>query len=150
MISIVTLAHRVSIIHKKYAGIHSSVFSFSISQLKLSFWKGKEPEYCTYESELAQLCRELEEARALIDSKEDLEPANTVSREFAFSLDVYIIALSDAVRELSEICGHRCREAKGLEPYDAKQERANRHDYDNSIQQYRRLGERLNLLFKKL
>jgi hypothetical protein len=149
MISLVTLAHRASSIHKRYAGIHSSVFSFSISQLKFNFWKGKDPEYCSYESDLAQLCDELEEIRSIIE-REELEPANTISREFAFALDVYLIALSDAITGLSTICGHRCRDSTGVEAYSSKQDWADRHEYDNSIQQYRRLGQRLEHLFKRL
>jgi len=150
MISFVTLAHRASSIHKRYAAIHSSVFSFSISQLKLKFWKGRDPEYCKYESDLNQLRGELEEIRSIIGREEELETANTVSREFAFALDVYLIALSDAITGLSKICSHRCRDATGVETYSTKQDWADRHEYDNSIQQYRRLGQRLEHLFKRL
>lgn len=150
MISLVTLAHRVSSIHKRYANIHASVCSFSISQLRFKFWKSGENDYCKYETDLIQLCTELTEIRSIIGREEELEPSNTVSREFAFALDVYIIALSDAITGLSTICSHRCKESKGVEPYSIKQNLADRHEYDNSIQQYRRLGERLGDLFKRL
>jgi len=150
MISLVTLAHRVSSIHKRYSNIHSAVFSFSIAQLKLSFWKRSETDFCTHESDLLQLCEELTEIRGIIDKEEELEPASTVGREFAFALDVYVIALADAIMGLSTICGHRCRDGKGAESYNTKQDWADRHEYDNAIQQYRRLGERLGHLFKRL
>ena len=150
MISLVTLAHRVSSIHKRYAAIHSSVFSFSISQLKINFWRRKKTEYCDYEAALVQMCRELAEIRAIIDREETLEQANTINREFAFALDVYIIALSDAITWLSTICGRRCRDHKGEETYSAKQDWADRHDYDDAIQQYRYLGKRLESLFNRL
>ena len=149
MISLVTLAHRVSNIHKRYAKIHSSVFSFSISQLKYIFWKEKEPDYCKHQPELIQMGQELAEARSIINGEEELEPATTIGREFAFALDVYIIALSDTVEWLSKICNRRCRDRKGLEPYSAKQDWADRAEYDNSVQQYKRLGVQLHRLFKR-
>ena len=149
MISLVTLAHRVSNIHKRYAKIHSSVFSFSISQLKYIFWKEKEPDYCKHQPELIQMGQELAEARSIINGEEELEPATTIGREFAFALDVYIIALSDTIKWLSIICSRRCRDRGGFEPYSAKQDWADRADYDNSVQQYKRLGMQLYHLFKR-
>jgi len=118
--------------------------------LKFSFWKGGASEYCDYESKLIQLDKELMEIRSIIDVEDELEPANTVSREFAFALDVYIIALSDAIKGLSTICQRQCQDRKGLETYSAEQNRSDRYDYDNSIQQYRRLGKRLDQLFKRM
>ncbi|MCB1831026.1 MAG: hypothetical protein H6964_00285 [Chromatiaceae bacterium] len=150
MISLVTLAHRVSSIHKRYANIHAAVFSFSISQLRLKFWNRGATDYCKCETDLIQLCSELTEIRSIISNEEELEPSNTISREFAFALDVYIIALSDAITGLATICRHQCKESMGVEPYNTKQNLADRHDYDHSIQQYRRLGERLGDLFKRL
>ncbi len=150
MISLVTLAHRVSSIHSRYAGIHASVLSFSLSKLNLFFWKNQEFEYCRYETELIQITGELEEARSIIAGEEELEPATTVGREFAFALDVYIIALSDSVERLLAITSRLCRDSKGLEKYSDEQTRSDRLDYDNAMQQYKRLGERLEFLFKRL
>ncbi|HXK56366.1 MAG: hypothetical protein KDI74_00215 [Gammaproteobacteria bacterium] len=150
MISLVTLAHRASSIHNRYATIHSAVFACSITQMKISFWKRVKPDYCQYESDLVQLCDQLADIRSVIEREDEVEMANTVSREFAFALDVYVIALSDAVMSLSTICGRRCREGRGIEPYSDTQNRADRHEYDNLIQQYRRLGERLGQLFRRL
>lgn len=150
MISIVTLAHRASSIHKRYVKIHSQVFSFSISQLKLTFWRETDPEYCEHEEKLNQLREELATIRSIIDKEDELEPLNTVGREFAFALDVYIIALDDAIRCLATICARRFRDGRGEERYDPKQEWADRAKYDDAIQQYRRLGKRLEDLFERL
>ncbi|MCB1850690.1 MAG: hypothetical protein KDI83_07900 [Gammaproteobacteria bacterium] len=150
MISLVTLAHRVSNIYKRYASVHAALFSFSLAQLKIKFWRANEPAYCEFERKLMQFDQELMDVRTIINDEDQLESGNTVSREFAFALDVYIIALSDAIKCLSMICKHRCRELNGEEKYDIKQNWADRHDYDNKIQQYRRLGERLTDLFKRL
>jgi len=149
MTSLVTLAHRVSSIHKRYAKIHSLVFSFSISQLRYIFWKEKEPDYCKQQSELVQMGQELAEARSVINGEDELEPATTIGREFAFALDVYIIALSDTVEWLSVICGRRCRDRNGLELYSTNQDWADRAEYDNSVQQYKRLGVQLHHLFNR-
>jgi hypothetical protein len=150
MISLVTLAHRVSSIHARYSGIHASIFAFSLSSLHLLFWKKQKLEYCRYETELAHLIEELAEARSIIAGEEELEPATTVGREFAFALDVYIIALSDTVERLLAISSRLCRDSKGLEKYTGEQTRSDRLDYDIAVQQYRRLGERLEFLFKRL
>ena len=150
MISLVTLAHRVSSIHSRYAGIHASIFSFSLSKLILLFWKKRDFEYCRYETELIQIIEELAEARSVIAGGEDLEPATTVGREFAFALDVYVIALSDTVERLLTISSHLCQDSKGLGKYSDEQTRSDRLDYDNAVQQYKRLGERLEFLFKRL
>ena len=150
MISLVTLAHRVSSIHSRYAGIHAAVFSFSLSNLNLFFWRKQEFENCRYETELLQINGELAEARTIIAGEEELQPATTVGREFAFALDVYIIALSDTVERLQVISSHLCRDSKGLGKYSDEQTRSDRLDYDNAVQQYKRLGERLESLFKRL
>ncbi|MCP3869408.1 MAG: hypothetical protein GY703_15155 [Gammaproteobacteria bacterium] len=149
MISLVTLAHRASNIHGRYASIHASVFSFSLAQLKVMFSKSGEPEYCKHEADLNQLSKELAEARAVIDGDEELEPSTTIGREFAFALDVYIIALSDTVERLSMICGRRCRDKKKLESYSDTQQWADRIEYDNAVQQYKRMGMQLGSLFKR-
>ena len=150
MISLVTLAHRVSSVHSRYAGIHASIFSFSLSKLNLFFWKKLKFEYCRYETELIQINEELAEARTIIAGEEELAPATTVGREFAFALDVYIIALSDSVERLLAISSHLCQDSKGLGKYSDEQTRSDRLDYDNAVQQYKRLGERLEFLFKRL
>ena len=150
MISLVTLAHRVSSIHSRYAGIHASLLSFSLSNLNLFFWRKREFEYCRHETELTRIIEELAEARSIIDGKEDLEPATTVGREFAFALDVYVIALSDTAERLLVISSHLCQDSKGLVRYSDEQIRSDRLEYDNAVQQYKRLGERLEFLFKRL
>lgn len=109
-----------------------------------------EPAYCDYEADLKQLCEELAAIRSIIDKEDELEPLNTIGREFAFALDVYIIALTDAITWLSTICGRHCRKNKGEESYDHKQEWVDRAKYDDAIQQYRHLGRRLGNLFERL
>jgi len=114
------------------------------------FWKKRDFEYCRYETELIQITEELAEARSVIAGGEDLEPATTVGREFAFALDVYAIALSDTVERLLTISSHLCQDSKGLGKYSDEQTRSDRLVYDNAVQQYKRLGERLEFLFKRL
>jgi len=150
MISLVTLAHRVSSIHSRYAVIHTAIFSFSLSKLNLFFWRKREFEYCRLETELMQITGELAEARSIIAGEEELQPATTVGREFAFALDVYIIALSDTVERLQVISSHLYSDSKGLGEYRDEKTRSDRLDYDDAVQQYKRLGERLEFLFKRL
>ena len=150
MISLVTLSHRVSNIHKRYARIHFLVFSFSLTQLKYIFWKENEPDYCKYQPELDQIGQELAAVRSIINGAEELQPGTTIGREYALALDVYIEAFSETVEWLSIICRHRCKDRNGVEPYSTKQDWIDRAEYDKSVQQYKRLGLQLHHLFKRL
>ncbi|MCB1859193.1 MAG: hypothetical protein KDI63_13010 [Gammaproteobacteria bacterium] len=150
MTQLVTLAHRVSSIHAKYAAIHDDLFSFSLFRKRPKHQLKGQSLHSHYESELIRLSEELAGISAIMRSGAELEPKTTFSREFAVVLDDYIQALSVSIGHLSEICNHQSHWDKGDQPFDASQSRVDRTHYDESIQHYRRLGARLNQLVMRL
>ncbi len=150
MAHLVTLAHRVSDIHARYAKIHSAVFAFSLGKTVSRRRKGKTPEYCIYEKRLAALRKDLAQVEAVIRGPERLEPSTTFGMEFAAILSKYVTALSESIERLGRICGRTCRDNTGVQHYDPTEVRRDRVAYDASLQGYRRLGRRLNQLFRQL
>lgn len=78
------------------------------------------------------------------------EPNTTIGVEFLATLKRYVAALGEAIDTLSGICGRMCRDSRGLEPYAEADSRRDRIAYDESIQRYKRLGQRLHYLFERL
>lgn len=150
MAHLVTLAHRVSDIHARYAKIHSAVFALSLGRTVSRRRRGKTPEHCVYEKRLAALHRDLAQVEAVIRGPERLEPSSTFGVEFAEILSQYAMALSETIERLGRICGRTCRDNTGAERYDPNEIRRDRVAYDASLQGYRRLGRRLNRLFRQL
>jgi len=148
MAHLVTLAHRVSRVHSRYAKIHAAAFAFSLRG-RAARW-GKTASHCRHEQDLSALKAELSEVMALIDGAEVLEPSTTLGREFTVALREYAVALSDALARLGRICARLCRDDTGAERYGEVEARDDRVAYDDSIQRYRRLGHRLNTLFARL
>lgn len=150
MTHLITLAHRVSGIRARYSSIHSALFTFSFARLKTRLSNRSESVSCGFQRDLAKLKEELDEVNTIIKGATELEPRTTFSREFTAELEAYIQALSNSISSLSEICSHQCQSDMGNRPYTETQARTDRTTYDESIQHYRWLGERLNLMVKKL
>lgn len=148
MAHLVTLAHRVSRIHSRYAEIHSAAFAFSLRRVTARW--GKTANHCDHEQDLSALKAELTEVVGLIDGAEVLEPSTTLGSEFTVALREYTVALSDTLVRLGRICGRLCRNDTAGEHYGEAEARRDRVAYDDSIQRYRRLGHRLNTLFTRL
>ncbi len=150
MAQLVTLAHRVSSIHAKYAKIHDALFALSFFR-KRTKRSGEETSiHSEYEIELKQLAAKLSEISAMLSDGTPLEPRTTFSREFSAALDEYIGALSKSIIRLAEICQHRYSWEKGGLTFDSDQSRQDRTSYDESIQHYKRLGAKLNQLVTRL
>ena len=76
--------------------------------------------------------------------------SSTFDHEFTDLLAKYIQALSDANDKLADICHHLCQESRGIEPYGERESREARIAYDQAIQHYQRLGQRLSRLYERL
>lgn len=150
MTHLVTLAHRVSGIHARYSGIHSSVFGLSLSLLKSLLRRANRPDYCQFQSDLMLLIDELLEVKAVLEKRDMLQPATTLGGEFADTLEEYITALSKAIEQLAVICDSICREIRDMTLYSEEQRRADRAAYDRFVQHYQRNGDRLTVQFKRL
>jgi hypothetical protein len=149
MAHLVTLAHRVSAIHARYSKIRGAVFAFSLGRIISLRRKGKTPGYCVYEKRLTALHKELAEVEAAIRGPVRLEPSTTFGVEFAAILSKYVVTLSETIERLGRICGRSCRDNTGGERYDEALLRRDRVAYAESLQSYRRLGRRLNQLFRQ-
>lgn len=147
---LVTLAHRVSGVHARYAKIHSSSFAFSFGKFVARLGRKDAPEFCRYQSKLADLEQELTQITALMNNGSAMQPSTTLGDEFILVLKEYIAALSETIQCLGRICDALCREKRGVGAYDENRSRADRVAYDESIQRYRRLGERLSHLYQRL
>jgi len=78
------------------------------------------------------------------------EPNTTMAKEFVEALDRYIMALTGTVERLHAICCSLQAERAGEQAYDEFAARRDRAAYDDSVQTYKRLGERLNDMFRRL
>ena len=150
MTRLVTLAHRVSSLYRRYSKIHRSVFAFSLSGLIPGRNGAKPRAACRYQYHLAELARELKEVQTLVAGDQELLPATTLGREFTEALEQYMEALLDSIVQLEAICTRLCNDSKGVDLYAEDQSRDDRINYDRSVQIYQRCGERLGLLFKRL
>lgn len=149
MVSLITLAHRVSDIRASYAEIHDAVFSMSLARIKSQLTHLASP-HCEHENTLIQLSAELSRMNAMILARDEIDLSATFDREFAVAMEEYIQALNSAIERLAGICQRICQDSKGIEPYDATRSRNDRVAYDESIQHYQRLGRRLGQMFEKL
>ncbi len=150
MTHLVTLAHRVSAINARYRELHRLVLEFSWSMLIPTGAREKNPGCCSHEQDLASVRSELLELEAAISGSGPFEPSTTVGVEFLATLKSYVTALGEAIEGLSGICERMCRDTRGLEPYGEADSRRDRVAYDESIQRYKRLGQRLHYLFERL
>jgi hypothetical protein len=147
---LVTLAHRVSGIHTRYAKIHSLSVAFSLGRAISRIGRRNTAEFCRHQSQLTALNEELLQIASSLQDGSKLEPSTTLGDEFRLVLGEYIEALSNTVQSLGRICAALCREKQAAVAYDERQSRADRLAYDESIQHYRRLGERLSQLYQRL
>ncbi len=150
MAHLVTLAHRVSDINIRYRELHSLVLEFSWSRLMPSGAKGKNSDCRSHRQDLASLRSELRELEAVISGPGPFEPGSTIGVEFLATLKRYVAALGKVIDALSGICDRMCRDSRGLESYAEADSRHDRVAYDESIQRYKRLGQRLHYLFERL
>ncbi len=150
MAHLVTLAHGVSAINARYRELHKRVLEFSWSGLMPAGAKGKNPGCCSHEQDLASVRSELQGLEAAISGPGQFEPNTTIGVEFLATLKRYVAALGEAIDALSGICDRMCLDSRGLEPYPEADCRHDRVAYDESIQRYKRLGQRLHYLFERL
>ncbi len=150
MAHLVTLAHRASSINARYTELHGLILEFSWSKLKSIGSKTKDSSCCRYEQDLAAVKSQLLELEAAISEAGHFESGTTIGIEFMEILKRYVAALGEAIDLLSRICNRMCRDGRGLEPYGDVESRRDRIAYDESIQRYKRLGQRLHYLFRWL
>ncbi len=149
MTQLVTLAHRVSSIHGRYAEIHDTMFSVSLFK-KLSRIKDSDPRYGDMEAELKAMAESLTEISSSLHHAAEIEPSTTFSRKMTLTLEGYIEELSSSILLLAVISHRRDSWGRGEARYDSEQSRIDRTRYDESMQRHRRLGVQLSKMIERL
>lgn len=125
------------------------IFHFSIQKKSLRGDKA-DTIYSEFEAELSEMAETLSEIGATIRDSAELDPNTSYSRKFAVILQQYIEELSTSIIRVLQICRQRHRSKLGEEAYDSEQSREDLTKYDESIQNHKRLGIKLNRMAPRL
>ena len=154
MAHVVLLAQEVSRVFNRYKKIHDEVFSLRNAVKISAFHRGhREIDLLAHEQELALLRNEIGDIQATLTGISSVDLKRISVEDFCDALLRYSEALWDTVNKLQVICRNLRLEHEGVERYsDYSMEffRRDRVTYDDSIQQYKRWGARLNDMFANL
>jgi len=155
------LAYQVHDILTRYIKIHNAIFRFSTLKFLLNvifmgsilnrlqtFTAITGADFCTYERELTALHFQLRDIQATV--LETSVPITASDSESHSALEEYTAALSDTIGRLGDICGHLCRKSEDVNSYRLAQYKIDMKAYEESVEQYTRLGQRLTALFRSL
>lgn len=148
MVNLITLAHRVSTIHAGYADIHAAVFPSSLAWL-IHRSTHLAARHCKHEELLRELTEEMSRVYDIVRAENEMKFSSTINHDFIETMAKYILALTDTINKLADICRRLCRDSKGIEPYGESESREARITYDQSIQQYQRYGQQLSRMYEK-
>lgn len=154
MSHVVLLAQEISRVFNRYKKIHDEVFSLRKAVKIPGFHRvHKEIDLLAHEQELALLRNEIGDIQATLAriSSGDLKRMSV--EDLRDALLRYAEALWDTVNKLQIICRNLRLEEEGVERYTDYSRNLFRRDrvtYDDSIQQYKRWGARLNDMFANM
>ena len=143
--SVITLAANVNDILSRYILIHDPIIKFSIRKLF------KPIPFCTHENDLDALLGELAAARdSISDHLIGLRGVATAEGEFTECLTNYSAALNDTIYQLHGISSELCLKSRGEGDYPYRRYRADWDSYKESVERYRQIGDRLNVLYRTM
>lgn len=145
------LAINVNEILSRYIVIHDQIVKFPVRRLLPIPGLFKAIPYCTHEQDLAALLGEV----AAVDDRISehhigLPEAAQTEREFIEVLAQYATALSDTISQLHNISAELCLKSRGEGHYPYRRYRANLDSYEESVEHYLRIGQRLNVLHRRM
>lgn len=147
-----TLATSINEVLSRYIRIHDQITKSAIRRLLPIPGLFKAIPYCTYEDNLAALLGDLAAIRDRISdhlfSQKGVAPADEV--EFIETLDEYAAALNDTIYRLHDIASELCRKSRGEGDYSLRRYQADMESYRASVDRYRRIGQRLNILHQRV
>ena len=144
------LAANVNDILSRYILIHDQIIKFSIRKLIPIPGLFKAVSFCTHENDLDALLGELAAARdSMSDHLIGLRGVATAEGEFIGMLDEYSVALNDTIYQLHGISSELCLKSRGEGDYPYRCYRADLDSYEESVERYRQIGGRLNVLNRK-
>ena len=146
------LAMSVGEILSRYIRIHDQITKFSIGRILPIPELFEAIPYCTHEDDLTALLGDLAATRDRISdhflSLQGVAPAE--EREFIEVLDQYAAALNDTVYRLHDISSELCLKSRAEGHYPYRRYRADLASYRESVDRYRRIGQRLNILSRRV
>lgn len=146
------LATNVNEVLSRYIRIHDQITKFSIRRLLPIPGLFEVIPYCTHEDNLAALLGDLAAIRDRISdhllSLRGVAPA--VEGEFIEALDEYAAALNDTIYRLHDIASELCLKSRGEGDYSPQRYRADMESYRESTDRYSRIGQRLNVLHRRM
>ena len=145
------LAANVNDILSRYILIHDRIFKFSIRKLLPIPGLFKATSFCTHENDLDALLGELAAARdSISDHLIGLREVATTEGEFIGMLDEYAAALNDTMYQLHGISSELCLKSRGEGDYPHRRYQADVDSYEKSVVRYRQIGDRLNVLHRRM
>ena len=149
--NVVMLAANVNGILSRYILIHDQIIKSSIRKLIPIPGLFKAIPFCTHENDLDTLLGELAAARdSISDHLIDLRGVATAEGEFIEMLDEYSAALNDTIYQLHGISSKLCLKSRGEGDYPYPRYRADLDSYEESLKRYKQIGDRLNVLHRKM
>ena len=149
--SVITLAANVNDILSRYILIHDQIIKFSIRKLIPIPGLFKAIPFCTHENDLDALLGELAANRdSISDHLIGLRGVATAEGEFTECLTNYSAALNDTIYQLHGISSELCLKSRGEGDYPYRRYRADLDSYKESVDRYRQIGDRLNVLYRTM
>ena len=146
-----TLAIDVNAILSRYIVIHNQMTKFSVRRLLPIPGLFKAIPYCTHEHDLAALRGDLAVVCDRISEHQSRLPeAAPTEGEFIEVLDQYATALIDTVSQLHNISSELCLKSRSEAHYPYRRYRADIDSYQESVKHYVRIGQRLNILHRRM
>jgi|GEM_PF-5565239 len=147
MFNLVPFAHKVARVHSDYKQIHSKIVTNSLAGvIKRLFIR---TDYCHCVKQLEILHQQLQQSYDEISPDRGLEVEVGISQIALPDLMAYIKALLVTVELLQRLCLFHCNKKETGKDCGSDKYRQMVIDYDNSIQEYQRIGLRLNNIFVK-
>ena len=145
------LVANVNDILSRYILIHDQIFKFSIRKLLPIPGLFKATSFCKHENDLDALLGELVTARdSISDHLIGLREVSTTEGEFIGMLEEYAAALTDTIYQLHGISSELCLKRRGEGDYPHRRYQAEVDSYEKSLDRYRQVGDRLNILHRRM
>ncbi len=153
MARVIELACKAADIRKRYTKIHTTIFRFSLRRTSLFSVFHRPVDYASQIHELDAMENELKEIRLVMKELRTDDLTKRYREEIQSTLTRYLRALAMTLGQLKGICTSLQKEHRLVEGYlDYSQFRFKRDTvaYDDSVQEYKRWGIRLNKFFTDL
>ena len=149
--SVLMLAVDVNNVLSRYILIHDQIIKFSIRKLIPIPGLFKAISFCTHENDLDALRGELAVIRDSISNHlGGLQGVAQTEAGFIEVLDEYAAALNDTIHRLHGISSELCLKSRSEGDYPYRRYRTDLDLYNESVERYMQIGQRLNILHRNM